>query len=87
MSNNTYEVRVKVMNAPLLNLMRANGMNTASDLSKKTGVDQNSIGKMLNLKVGAFNSQGNAYAPVKVIADYFRVLPDCLFPEDNWKNY
>lgn len=81
--SNMYEMRVKVMNAPLLNLMRLKGLNSAADLSRVTGVCQASLGRMLNLKTAAFSTKGEVLKPVSVVAEYFNVLPECLFPDDN----
>ena len=47
-----YELTLKIRNAPLLNVMREMGYNTAAELSRASGITQVTIGEMLNLKYG-----------------------------------
>jgi len=76
-----YEIQIAVKNAPLLNMMRENGYETAAELSRACGVSQNSIGGMLNLKNPLYTKHGQVNATAQKIADFFKVLPDMLYPE------
>jgi RNA polymerase sigma factor (sigma-70 family) len=76
-----YEIQIAVKNAPLLNMMRENGYETAAELSRACGVSQNSIGDMLNLKKPLYTKFNQVNGTAQKIADFFKVLPDMLYPE------
>ena len=53
---------------------------TAAELCREIGCSQTDFGAFLNLKRSPFSADGN-YRPVAVmIADWFRMLPEDLFP-------
>lgn len=76
-----YEISIKFKNAPLLNLMRGKGLNTAAELHRETGVAQTEIGLYLNLKKSPLTSNGLVRNSAQILADYFCVTADLLFPE------
>ena len=78
-----YVLQIKIKNAPMLNIMRAHGINTAAELHRASGVCQGSIGNLLNLKQAPINKSGRWSEPVLKIAEYLRVTPDMLFPEQH----
>ena len=78
-----YELQIAVKNAPLLNLMRENGYETAADLSRACGISQKYIGDILNLKKPLFTKRGEVNIHAQKIADFFRVMPDMLYPENH----
>lgn len=84
--NKEYELRLKIMNGLLLELMKLKGLKTAADLSNACGVNQVQVGKMLNLKTSAYNKYGEIRPAVALVADYFAVIPEMIFPEDNIYN-
>lgn len=75
-----YSVQIKVRNAPLLNIMRLNGIETAAQLSRASGVSQSVIGKYLNLKEAPITPKGRLSGQVIKIAKALKVLPEDLFP-------
>jgi len=75
-----YVVKVTVRNGPMLRIMRANGMETAADLWRASGVDKNTIGKYLALKRSPLKTNGEWKGSALKIADALRVLPEDLFP-------
>jgi hypothetical protein len=79
-----YELVLKVKNAPMLDLMRSHGIETAAELSRATGVTQVTIGRILNLKSAAFSGvTGKATPAVEKLCEFFGCLPEHLFPEGN----
>ena len=83
MRSKDYVLQIKIKNAPMLNIMRAHGINTAAELHRVSGVCQGSIGNLLNLKQAPINKSGRWSEPVLKIAEYLRVTPDMLFPEQH----
>tara|TARA_R110002051_G_C8692127_1_gene493203 strand:+ start:720 stop:1307 length:588 start_codon:yes stop_codon:yes gene_type:complete len=78
-----YILQVKVKNGPMLSAMRANGMQTAADLSRACGVDQTSIGHFLNLLNTPIGRKGDWKPSVMKIAEALNVVPEMLFPEQH----
>jgi RNA polymerase primary sigma factor len=78
-----YELVLKIKNAPLLNIMRSQGYETAAQLSRASGINAGSIGEVLNLQVSAFTKVGDMQATVVKLCDFFECLPENLFPEKN----
>lgn len=82
-----YELQLKIKNAPLLNLMRSRGFESASSLSKATNVTQKDIGKLLNLKLTVYNQDGISPRTCALkIAEYFGVSVDELAPKNRLRN-
>ena len=76
-----YELQLKIKNAPMLNVMRLQGYETAAQLSRECGIAQVTIGKMLNLKVSAYNSKGVVRSYVQDVADFLKVPYEMIYPE------
>ena len=78
-----YILQVKVKNGPMLSAMRANGMQTAADLSRSCGVAQTSIGNFLNLLNTPIGRKGDWKPSIMKIAEALNVVPELLFPEQH----
>ena len=77
-----YLIQIKIKNAPMMNMMRANGIETAAQLSRLADVTQGVIGNYLNLKEVPISKTTGMWRPsVLKIAKALKVLPDMLFPE------
>ena len=77
-----YLIQIKIKNAPMMNMMRANGIETAAQLSRLADVTQGVIGNYLNLKEVPISKTTGVWRPsVLKIAKALKVLPDMLFPE------
>lgn len=79
-----YVMQFKIKNAPMLRIMRINGMETAADLSRATGLNQSTIGDYLNLKRSALTLRGGWRLSVLKIAETLKVIPEMLFPEQHY---
>lgn len=77
-----YELQLKIKNAPLLNLMRASGYNTAAELSRACDVDQTRIGDLLNLKRPLY-TRNKIPETFQKIADFLCVHPEELVPPNH----
>jgi len=75
-----YRVEVKVKNNYLFRLMESYGLSNGAELSRASGLDQTSIGKVLNLKVPAFTKKGEASATTQTLCDFFTCSVYDLFP-------
>ena len=79
-----YIVQLRVKNGPMLRAMRRAGHFTAASLSRASGVDQQSLGKFLNLTRPAIDRRtGDWSAPVVKIAECLGVMPVNLFPSQH----
>jgi len=76
-----YELQIAVKNAPLLNLMRMNGVKSLAQLQRLTDTPYNSLVNLANLKMSIFGSLGKPREFVVKVADFFGVLPENLAPE------
>lgn len=73
-------IRIALRNNILLKLMNNNNIFTAAELSRRTGVSEVNIGCLLNLKEGfPFTKTGYSKCAI-VIAEYFKLLPEDVFP-------
>tara|TARA_R110002051_G_scaffold162591_1_gene234212 strand:+ start:380 stop:1123 length:744 start_codon:yes stop_codon:yes gene_type:complete len=78
-----YLLQIKIKNAPMMNMMRLNGIESAAELSRLSGASQTTIGDYLNLKEIPIKQTGEWKPAVLKIADVLKVLPDMLFPEQH----
>jgi len=79
-----YLLTLKVQNAPLFKVMKNAGYETVAELSRACGVHQTAIGKIANLKMAAFLSDGITVRPVVlVVAKHLNVHFSQLFPVDH----
>lgn len=85
-----YNLQLKVRNNLLLERMREQGIETAADLSRASGVSQSRIGEFLNLKVSALMKKKNpvygedSWVPKKDVVrlcEFFGCDYTDLFPE------
>lgn len=75
-----YEVQVRVKNNWLLTAMRRKGCETAADLSRLTGVNQGTIGDLLNLSTTFMLQNGEWKKSVLMISAALCCLPEELAP-------
>ena len=80
MSNPEYRLVIKVRNGPLCRAMDAAGIKTAAELSRKSGVTQNMIGRYLGLKIRPLRLDLTWRTDVIRLSEFFRCLPEDLFP-------
>jgi len=81
-----YLLKIKIQNNNLWQLMKYKNITTAVELSKLTGVNQNTIGTMLNLKITLYMKGTKKVIPsVQIIADFFKVLPEDIFPKQHYQ--
>jgi DNA-directed RNA polymerase sigma subunit (sigma70/sigma32) len=78
-----YLLQIKIKNAPMMNIMRLNGIESASELCRASGVSQGPIGDFLNLKEVPLMQTGEWKPSVLKLAEFLKVLPDMLFPEQH----
>jgi len=77
-----YLLQIKIKNAPMMNMMRLNGIESAAELHRASGVCQTAIGSYLNLKEIPINEKSGRWKPsILKIAAVLKVLPEMLFPE------
>ena len=75
-----YRLELKVRNNYLLSLMDDRGIKTAAELHRLTGVEQSSIGAILNLKVTPFRKDGDLILSVSRLIDFFYCGVEDIFP-------
>ena len=78
-----YLLQIKIKNAPMIRIMKANNIETASALSRVTGLSPTVIGEYLNLKKPPINIRGEWRTAVLTMAESLKVLPEMLFPEQH----
>ena len=76
-----YALHIKIKNNYLLTMMKQHDITTAAELSRVSGVDQNGIGSILNLKTPAYTTKGEMVSDVRKLCDFFHCTPDDIFPE------
>jgi transcriptional regulator with XRE-family HTH domain len=77
-----YELTLTIKNAVLLNLMRSKGISTAAQLSRDSGVNQQTLSKFLNLSISPFTKQGDLRKDAEVLVSFFGLPIEFLFPND-----
>lgn len=75
-----YRVEVKVKNNYLFKLMESYGLSNGAELSRASGLDQTSIGRVLNLKAPALTKTGKPTATAQTLCDFFSCSVYDLFP-------
>jgi RNA polymerase sigma factor (sigma-70 family) len=75
-----YSVTVAERNNHLLAAMRGAGIATLADLSKRTGLNYQTIVDYANLRLSALRQDGRFRAGVMTLAAFLRVPPETLFP-------
>lgn len=80
-----YRLQIKVKNNVLLELMEARGIESQSELARRTGLDPATVGKFTNLQIGIYakGSKDLYNKSAMILAEYFHVLPENLMPSDH----
>ena len=78
-----YLLQIKIKNGPMMSMMRANGIKTAAELSRASGVTSSTVGHYLNLKKTPITIYGHWSDSVLKIAKFLKVPPEMLFPEQH----
>ena len=76
-----YLLQIRIKNAPLSRMMKANGIETAAELSRVSLISEQTIGHYLNLKTAPIDKRGRWKESITKIADCLKVPPEMLFPE------
>lgn len=76
-----YELELKIRNAPLRNMMKAMGFDSAPKLAKAAGVGYPTVLNMVNLKTTALDRWGNLRPAVAKVCDALACHYTEIFPE------
>ena len=76
-----YELQISVKNAPLLNLMRKNGITKLTQLAELADVGYQQLCNFANLKMTIYNAKGEVRLTPAKLSDFFNVMPEELAPE------
>lgn len=76
-----YVVKVTIKNGRILRLMREAGIFTAAELSRRSGVNQQHFGKILNLQKAPVRKDGSWTRGVEDIAGVLGCDPEDMFTE------
>jgi RNA polymerase sigma factor (sigma-70 family) len=79
---NDYRLIVKVKNNLLYELMNRNEIKTQSELARAIGASPTDVGKVANLRVGAFNADGEPSKITKQMCEYFCCFPEEIYPPE-----
>ena len=77
-----YELTLTIKNAVLLNLMKSRGITSAAQLSRESGVNQQTLSKYLNLSVSPFAKKGGLKKDAEILVSFFGLDIEFLFPAD-----
>lgn len=77
-----YRLIIRVKNNLLHKLMVSNGIESQLELSRATNISPGIIGAIANLKVGAFNANGEPSSATQKLCDYFGCLPEDIYPRE-----
>jgi DNA-binding CsgD family transcriptional regulator len=83
MKDKDYLVTVKIQNNYLWQKMQLWGIETAAQLGRETGVNQVTVGKILNLKTPAYTKAGILFAGVQKLCNFFSCEVEDLFPQQH----
>lgn len=81
--SDSYEVEMKIKNAPLLDTMRAYGYKTNAKLSSASGIQPSEIGLAVNLKISAFDDRGVMHRVYSRLVDFFQCDITDLCPQEH----
>lgn len=76
-----YTVKVSIRNARILRLMREVGIDTIAELSRRSGVAQTELGKIIGLKKSPMLRDGQWALAVERMAAILRCDPEEMFTE------
>ena len=71
-----------IKNNVVLELMEDRGIRSVSELCRRVGTSQSQVGLLLNFKISPRGKTVKWLKAVLVLADFFGVTPDLLFPDD-----
>jgi len=80
MSEKDYQIEIKVKNARIMRLMEREGIKSALELARRAGVEPNTVGWVINMKIAAYRQSGAVRTHVDKICKVLRCLPEDLFP-------
>lgn len=86
MSDEDYLLKVKIQNNRIISLMRERGIDTISELGRQSGINQSHLCSLISMKIAAINPNGIFKPLVTKLADFFGVLPDEMFNEQQLIN-
>lgn len=78
-----YIVQIRIKNAPMFRAMKKKNILTAAELSRRTNVSQQTIGKFLNLNYSPIRKDGYWHESIVNIADCLNTMPEELFPKQH----
>jgi RNA polymerase sigma factor (sigma-70 family) len=82
--NKDYLLTVSIKNNLLLSMMKAQGIDTLAELSRRSGISKSEIGQYLRLAKSAYRPKnGEIRSGVKRLCEFFHCLPDQIFPEEH----
>lgn len=81
-----YKIDVAVKNNRLWSAMVAKRIWTVAELHRVTGINQMSLGKIMNLSLPAMNKWGQFREPVIKLAEFFKCLPEDLYPPQHLRD-
>ena len=79
-----YLVEIKVKNNNLARLIKNRKIKSVAELSRQSRVAIGTLHDILNLKRGAFLKSNKISEQVQNLAAFFNVLPEDLFPDNNF---
>lgn len=77
-----YRLVIRVKNNMLQSLMESKGIESQSELARAIGACSRSISEVANLKVGAFNADGEPSSVTKKLCSFFGCLPEDIYPRE-----
>ena len=77
-----YQIEIKVRNNLFLTMMRREGYKTSAELSRACGVNQQTIGLILNLKLSGQSPVRQEWrSSIEKLATFLRCMPDDIIPK------
>ncbi len=75
-------MEVKFRNNIILKMMEKRGIKSVAELCRGSDLEQNEVGKLINMRVLPLNQDGSWRAVAIRLADFFDCLPEDMFSED-----
>jgi RNA polymerase sigma factor (sigma-70 family) len=75
-----YRIDIRVKNGKLMRMMARHGIFTMAELSRRTGIQQSTLGLLANLKLPGRLREGAWRPSVLKLADALNCLPEDLIP-------
>ncbi len=77
-----YQITIRVKNQRLIDLMDQAGIPSVAELSRQSQLNQMALGRIANLKTGAFSAKGEVLSSVSTLCEFFGCIPEDLFPAE-----